>query len=187
MAMIGDLVHFTLPNGRCRPALIVECGAALAATSAREQAEAKLAEASAELDKAQAALTPAAAALKSMVAVGANGKGSVASMVTTEQAQAVLSASQAHDGALRFRDEAQAQVEQARSRVNAAKAAQVAAVDVYDLQVFTAGMADATQVEMYQPSVHENAIVQPSVARSAVKHDAKSHAPGTWHTREEES
>jgi hypothetical protein len=180
--MIGEIVHYVLPNGRCRPALVIEHAAALIAADGSVQAVAELVAAQKSLTSAQDAADVAARSVKK--------GGGVATIDPLEQAQAAVDTLTRQRDALAEIDAQRATLAGTQADLEAAHAAERAAVGLLDLQVFTNGDSDGTQFGERVVALQTQQSVPLAVQRLAVPHDATArdghHAPGTWHTLAEE-
>ena len=178
--MIGEIVHYVLPNGRCRPALVIEHAAALIAADGSVRAVAELVAAQQSLTSAQDAADLAERSVQH--------GGGVATIDPSEHA--AVDTRIHHTGALEQTETQRRALERAQVEVEAAHAAERAAVGVLDLQVFTNGDSDGTQFGERVVALQTHQSVPLAVQRLAVPHDATArnghHAPGTWHTLAEE-
>ena len=171
--MIGEIVHYVLPNGRCRPALVIEHASALITADGSVRAVAELVAAQQSLTSAQDAADVAARSVKH--------GGGVATIDPLEHAQAAVDTLTRQQDALAG----------TQADLEAAHAAERAAVGLLDLQVFTNGDSDGTQFGERVAALQSQQSVPLVVHRLTVPHDATArnghHAPGTWHTLTEEA
>jgi len=170
---IGETVHYRLASGRCRPALVIEYGAGL-------RADAQLVTAQSMLKAAQKLLADMERSLLSL-----NRETGAQTAETLEGATAAVATLTRKRDALAEIGAQQERVEQARQDVTAAQKLLADAVDMLDLQVFTAGDADMNVIRERVTPFHTAEAVPLAALRLAVRHDA-SHAPDTWHLLSEE-
>ncbi len=176
--MVGAIVHYVLPNGRCRPALVIEHATALATAEASVRAVAQVV-------AAQKTLTN----LERASVILDRGSGRLSSAFR-EQAQVAVATFTGQRDALAEVDAQRAALERAQADLETAHAAERAAVGLLDLQVYTNGDADVGQIPEQVTALHAIESVPLAVRRAAVPHDAGKtgpHAPGTWHALTEEA
>ena len=179
--MIGDIVQYAVAPGKYRAALIVGVNAQEAAAQAVVQAASALTHAQAALASGQGEATSASKARASVQKQQLAGGG----VATIEDAHAVIAVIEAERVASEQSLALEADVTAAKARAKAAKAAQAACAEAFDLQVFTNGQADMSLfTDRYQPVASANAVLLYTVHRASVAHDAAG-AVGTWRTMAE--